>query len=304
MTTIHEGSDLSNGKVLGKNTPAEEIVAFLNKAPFVTQEKILSVLEEVPNERLEAIAKSHSEVVFTVYDVLLLREEGKAGETQTRENGCAKLEELFSTPRTPYSKWSTSIFRFTQLTLETAKKLSAVIRGRYPEVKTHEVLEVIRKLEQMTMGGFLEEEQNLALALLNVAALSRSLSPRYILHICSVLRHRRYPSAENTLARYFEESEAEIGECAVLACIKERREDYGWYLQSYLKVRSDRVAAIYQAVKEDLHELIRHQELDQAVQLLKPIYIHSTDELEQDVLAEFPEHAQHLLDQCQDIIWS
>ncbi|KAI5190607.1 hypothetical protein NECID01_1048 [Nematocida sp. AWRm77] len=301
-TAHNENEEVS---VFGKEAGSAEIAAFLSRAPFVPQDTLLSVLKDVPANKLEEIAKAHPGVSFTVYDVLLAREGAKPGALkEQRPEPCAVMKEVLETPNTPYCKWKADIFRFTELTLEVARKLSAVIRKKYAEVKADAVAELLSKLESIARGRFKEEERKLALVLLNTAVLSRRTSPMRTLHICSVLRQERHGAAESTLEQYLEGETQEEGEGVVVSAIRERRGEYAWYLQVYLKTRSSRVQAVYAQVKETIHELVGMKDMDQAVLLLKPIYIHSTDELEKDIENEFKENAPALIKQCRDTIWS
>ncbi|KAI5192263.1 hypothetical protein NEMIN01_1915 [Nematocida minor] len=306
MSIEHEDVFTSQDKtVLSADCSDIVILEYLSKAPFVTHEEIVNALKNIDSERLETIAKYNPSIIYTIYDVLLLRssQSPEACDEGLMENA---IFTSFATPRTPYSMWNKDALRFTSLDLKTAQKLSAILRGKYNEIKPHEIMDLLRRLEHMCSGnGFSMQEKSLALALLNITAIERNISPRYILHICCLMKTMRYPTADTTLLEYFEREDPSIGECAVISSVKERRKNSHWCVKLFLEVYTDRVLSVFYKIKETLEQFIKEKDIDRVVELLTSIYMYSNDEkMEDTIFTSFGEDGKFLLEMCKEHIWN
>lgn len=305
MSVERENSTASQDTaILSTDASDIEILEFLKKAPFFTHREMADSLQNIPSEQLERIAKYNPSTVYTIYDIILLR-------SPTNEDASEKyiMENMtftpFGTPRTPYSKWSKDTLRFTSLNVKTAQKISAIIRGKHTEIKMHEIMDLLRRLEHMCTGeGFSMPEKSLALALLNIAALERTISPRYILHICCLMRSMRYPPAAGTLLKYFEKEDPSISELAVVDLVKEKNPSSEWCARVFLGLHIDRALSIFYKVKETLAEFIKEDDIDRAAGILSSIYLYSNDEkIEDTILTTFGENGALLLKKCEEYIW-
>ncbi|OAG28783.1 hypothetical protein NEDG_00922 [Nematocida displodere] len=285
----------------------EEIVAFLKCTHFMTQAEMLTHLAPVDSTKLEKIAKVHPSTMNTIYDLLLLRE---STDLQDEENvqktdSDVNAPSLYMTPKTPYNVWGREVLRFTRLDLSAACKISAIIRGKYAEVKHHEILDMIRKLEQMaTSPEFPVQEQNLSLALLKIAAQSEPTPLWCAIHICSILKQKNYPAAESTLRECFTKLNTAEAETAVAASIKAKQERHSWILRVFLSVYPQATITLFRKVRPEIVECIALGELEAAVSLLKPFYMYSTDEMEKEVFADLGVDSSCLVEACKEHIWS
>jgi len=299
-----EAGETQGEKTLCRKSTDAEIAQVLTRTPFIGREETLNALRKIDTERLERLAKEIPTLSPAIYDVLLSREELLKERTNEAENTEIGRNRILSTPITPYSRWSSDISRFTRLDLETARKLGAVLRRKYPEVKRQEIIEIVRKLEQICISeGFLTDEKELALALLNVALVENVVSPLSTLQISALLKKKKYPGVEQSLIRYFEEIGAEEGEDALVKHIREKKEGREWCMRVFLSAYSERSGMLFEEIQGEIEELVREGKISQAADLLRPIYIHSTEEFEQKIVKTFEDKGAEVIEKCKENIW-
>lgn len=305
MSFEYENSNTSQDTdILSANSSDAEILELLSKAPFFTHREIVDALQKIDSERLEAIAKCNPSTVYTIYDILLLRSPSNEGIASKYiiEN---PVFSPFGTPRTPYSKWGKDTLRFTNLNVKNAQKIGAILRGKCTEIKMHEIMDLLRRLEHMCAGpSFSMAEKSLALGLLNTAALERAISPRYILHICCLMRSLQYSPGVITLLKYFENEDPGISELAVVDLVKEKKTNCEWCIKVFLSVHADRALSVFYKVKESLLQFIKEDQIERAAGVLASIYLYSNDEkIEDTIFMSFGENSAMLLKKCQEYIW-
>ncbi|OAG30067.1 hypothetical protein NEIG_01100 [Nematocida sp. ERTm5] len=304
MTTEYGESGQQRRSRLTSKCTDEMIIEVVSQAPFISHAELADLLGEIDSERLEEIAKNNPSIMHTIYDILLFRA------TQIDKVEPQKINSMvytdFSTPNTPYSMWSRDILRFTTIDLKSAQKLSALLRRKYNEVKPHEIMDLLRKLEHMCIGSaFTAQEKTLSLALLNIAVREGNISPRYILHFCSLMKCMQYLPADSTLLEYFEREDMSTAEEAVISAIKEKRVQSHWVLKQFLQAHSERVLSIFYKIKEDLIQYIKENEVERAVLHLTPLYMYSqAEETEECIFSEFKENRNMLKEMCQEQIWN
>ncbi|KAI5180202.1 hypothetical protein NEOKW01_0531 [Nematocida sp. AWRm80] len=286
---------------LGKGSDEKSVVQALKQAEFIPLSSLAKRLAEIDSYRLESIAKQVPEVSHTVYDLILLRE----------NEICPKTEERyfptvmdFSTPCTPHLKWHSNVLRFINLDMDTAKKLSAILKGKYQETKPKELFEVLRKLEHMCTGtSFSEQEKSLALALIKIGTQNSTVPPAYTLYLCALLKEQNYPFAGTSLIECFESHPCIDYLDPVIEMVKERRALSTWCLKYFISIYNSQVMQIFTGIKSTIQELLSEKNIPAAVEILMPLYIHSTDELEKEMFESFGEHSHTLLDKCKESIW-
>lgn len=307
MTTTHEnGFEIEKNKKLSKHSTDEEIVSCLSKRNFLTDEEIFHLLREIPSSRLERIAKEKESVENLeriVYTVILQREEVDAEIKRERET--EETDSIFMTPSTPYNEWSSDIMRFTRLDISVAKKIGAILRGKYKEVRGSEIIHILRKIEHICESpSFIAQEKALAVSLLCIAVENRIARMEYIVHICEVLHRVGYSSARSLLVSYLEECEQDILERLVISGIQNETRDYAWVLQAYLAVHPNRAYSVFSEIKEKLVQYVERDKKENACMLLKPIYIYSTDDMEKEIEQILGEKGKEVLKMCNENIWS
>ncbi|KAI5171575.1 hypothetical protein NEFER03_0897 [Nematocida sp. LUAm3] len=281
----------------GHSRETEENKEDMFKNPFylVRGEEAIIRLKGITSERLREALKMHPEISYAVYEDILLQEKDLKKEMEASY----RSSRLLDSPKTPICQWKVEVLGFTELTVEVCRRISCILRGNSMEIRSTEILELLRKLEHICTGNrFSVREKELSASLLSISVGTDRVNSVYSMYICGFLYSIGYPFSNEVLSKHLDRHQ-NIREVCNYVC--ERRVSYSWIVLRYLNRCPEQVGALFSLLKDEICSLVGDE--DKLIEVLKPIYIYSTEELEEKMKDIFKEHYEGIIRKCQERIW-